>query len=380
MIIFEPQCIGFVHAKVNAAYILLYSKAFPNNEIIFYGEAQHIKLISDELISHAVSIKYIPINIPDIKQSYIDRLICEFRNVSNIFKVAKQKRLNVFFLSITSATLLAVKLFSLGLNRNVFIVIHGVLEKIIKRPSRILDRVFWFRYYLTSFNFRHIKYILISKFIEENTLQLFPKLRDYSCSLDLPYDLSKPVINHLPKSSKIIFASAGVAAIAKGSHHFFELAQDILHKESKSNLEFCYIGQFVDEGMMPFVNNYVTLPSMDSPLNQTDYQKYFMRADFLVFFYPKDSYKLIFSGVFMDAVKYEKPIIAIKNDFFSYYFEKYGDLGWLCEDYQEVLSLVLKLSEQVDSEKLVEVSNNFKKIKFDLSVDNQADILKELLV
>lgn len=378
-VIFEPQCIGFVHAKVNAAYILLFSKAFPNEEIVFLGDAAHIDLIREELSVHALDVQYIPIQIPNVEQSYLARFLCEFRNALNVFHIAKRRQSNILLLSITSQTLLAVKLLGLAVRKKIFIVVHGILERIIQPPMGILHRIFWFKYYLTILNMRNLKYIMIGEFIESNALALLPNLKGYTRPLDLPYDFSNPADGELKKSLNIVFASAGVAAIAKGSHRFFELADDIVKKKKISNVEFVYIGQFVDRSMRSLENDSVLLPSRDEPLEQSTYQSYFLKSDFLVFFYPKDSYKLIFSGVFMDAVKFEKPIIAIKNEFFSYYFKKYGTLGWLCEDYQEVRDLVVRLTTSISQSELDAISKNFQKIKSELSIDKQASIFRELL-
>lgn len=380
MVFIEPQCIGFAHAEINAAYILLYSKAFPDDKIIFFGEVEHIKRVEEELSVYAINISYIPIEVPMNSQSYLQRLFIEFINIRSVFLKAKQSQSNVFLLSITSATLLAAKIFGYGLKQNIYIVVHGILETILKKPDGFLRRVFWFKRYFVSKNLSNIKYILNGRFIEINVLALFPSLRSYIYSLELPYFFDNP-INEVDGEPvvKTVFASAGVASISKGSHYFFNLAQDVLKKNKIQNVEFCYVGHFVDPGMNQFNNDCVVLPSKDLPLEKVAYQKHVMNADFLVFFYSEDSYKFGASGVFFDAVKFEKPIIAIKNDFFSYYFNEYGDLGWLCEDYEEILNLVIKLSKHVDADEYAKFSRNYKQIKCDLSMDNQARNLQKIL-
>lgn len=379
MIIFEPQCVGFAHAKVNAAYILLYSKAFPTDRITLFGEARHIGLIQDQLACHDLNIRYESVNIPNANHSYLFRIFLEFLNVSSVLALSRQRKSNIIFLSITSATLFAIKILGLGPKKNIFVIIHGILERTIEKPSGIFGRVVWFKYYLIYFNLRAVRYILLGRFIENNLLTLFPKLGGYTCSLELPYDFTMPLGEDLRKSRNIVFASAGVATIDKGSHNFFKLASDVFRDESISNVEFWYIGHFGDKRMNHYINECVILPSKDAPLQESAYQAYFMNADYLVFFYPQDSYRLTFSAVFLDAVKYEKPIIAIRNAFFTYYFKRYGDLGWLCSDYQEVLTTVIELSGRFDVEKLETISKNYAKIKSELSVSNQARVLKALI-
>ena len=45
----------------------------------------------------------------------------------------------------------------------------------------------------------------------------------------------------------------------------------------------------------------------------------------------------------MDAIDRRRPVIAIKNDYFSYLFNKYGEFGYLVEDIQEMFELIVKI-------------------------------------
>lgn len=380
MIFFEPQCIGFAHAEINAAYILLYRKAFPSDKIEFYGEVEHLKKVEEVLSFYAMDISYVPIEIPRGGQSYLKRFITEFQNVRIILRSARENKSNALLLSVTSATLLAVKIFGYGLKQKIFIVVHGILETIVKKPDGLLARLFWFKRYFVSKNLSNVQYILNGSFIETNVLALFPTLRSHVRSLELPYFFENTIHGISGNDVlKPVFASAGVAALSKGSNYFFNLAKDVIKNHGIKNITFSYIGHFVDPGMEQFNNGYVMLPSKDHPLEKEEFQKLMMNADFFVFFYPKDSYKFGVSGVFFDAVKFEKPIIAIRNDFFSYYFDKYGDLGWLCNDYAEVLDLVIKLSKHVEANECARFATNYKKIKSDLSMNKQVINLQNIL-
>ena len=49
------------------------------------------------------------------------------------------------------------------------------------------------------------------------------------------------------------------------------------------------------------------------------------------------------TGIFLDAVKYLKPIIALKTDDLTHYFEKFGELGFLCESVEEMKQVILDI-------------------------------------
>lgn len=381
MIVFEPQCIGFAHVEINAAYILLIRKAFPDEQIFFFGEKTHIELVRGELAnSSAADVKYISISIPRSTQSYVRRLNTELINIRRIFLAAKLRKTNILLLSITSATLLGSKIFGFGLGLNIYIVVHGILETIIKKPRGLLASFLWFRPYFSRGNLSNLKYILNSKFVEMNVLALLPSLKAYIRSIELPYIFDDYAVeDNVNPVGTVVFSSAGVAAVSKGSHLFFRLAQDIFNRNKLHNVKFMYIGHFVDEKMEAYINDCVYVPSKDAPLIKSDYQENIMKSNFLVFFYPKDLYSFGVSGVFYDAIRFEKPIIAIKSNFFSYYFDTYGDLGWLCEDYDEVVKLVEELSRSRNIDKLSQVSINYKKLKKELSIDSQITKVREVI-
>lgn len=375
MVIFEPQCAGYVHAEVNAAYILTCARAFPEEKIRFFGEAEHLRIVEEELGKYGLNIRYIPIEIPDRKQSPLKRLRVEFGNIRKVFSQAEGS--DVLLMSVTSATLLAAKLFGYVFPGKIHIVLHGILETIFKKPESLSGRLFWFKPYLLHLNRPKIRYLLNGESIERNLVSSFPSLEKFVSSLELPYFFEgnpvKETTGPLP-----VFASVGVGAVQKGSHLFFRLAQDVAGRTGK-NAEFRYIGHFVDREMDGYINEFVDLPSKDSPLDRQSYEKYMTNADFVVLFYPGDSYKFGASGAFFDAIKFRKPVIAIRNDFLSHYFDKYGELGWLCESYEEVLKIVRGICENFDREDYERRAENLGKVREDLSMEKQAARLRRIM-
>lgn len=370
MIFFEPQCSGFEHVEVNAAMLLTYVNGFPKEKIFFLGEKEHIKLVSENLSDYSLNIEYQSIDLPNIHSSYLSRFCTEFKNVKNVLSFF-QKEQKILLLSITSPTLLSIKLLNIFFSKNIYIVIHGILETIVEKPKNILKRFFWFKYYLINFNTTKIKYILLGESIKNNLLINYPYLENYLASIDLPYFYNRVdnVRNNI--SDKVRFVCPGVASTKKGSHLFFNLARDV--SQYNTSYDFTYVGKFVDDNMLKYVNDYVNIPSKNEALNRERFEKYLNDSDFIVLFYPKDLYRLTASGILFDAIKFEKPIIALKNDFFEYYFNKYGEIGWLCNDYNEVLNLLKSGIEKRD------FSKQFKYLQEELSIEKQSNIFKDII-
>ncbi len=87
----------------------------------------------------------------------------------------------------------------------------------------------------------------------------------------------------------------------------------------------------------------VHLPSSARELPREEYDRRVRELDFLLFFYPKESYRVTASGAIMDAIALRKPVIAIRNDYFDYMFEKFGVPGMLVDSVEQMSETVEKI-------------------------------------
>ncbi len=380
IIFYEPQCSGLSHVDVNSSYIQLCGKVFPGHNMIFFGENEHIALIKKSLKDKSLNVLFIPVSIISGKTSRIAKIYNILNIVRSVIVYSTNINDHIIILSINSQTLIAIKLYSVIYKKNIHIIIHGILETIIKKPNRILGNILWFKNCLGILNNKYIKYIVLEHYIIKNLLSIIPNMEKYTHVNNLPFDLAKSSIGVYRENntSKILFISAGYATIDKGSHLFFKLAKECFEDRFSNNIEFSYIGKTTSIQNTLIGRDCVTVYGGNSAVDMGIYHKMFLKADYIIFFYPIDSYKLTFSGVFHDAVKYEIPIIALRNELFSFYFNKYGRLGWLCDNYDELFDLVKNLSVSIDISILNEIALNFKKFKLDYSDDKQILAFKKL--
>lgn len=80
-------------------------------------------------------------------------------------------------------------------------------------------------------------------------------------------------------------------------------------------------------------------------LNKVNVERYIFddiidKFDFLLLLYSKDSYVLTASGVVIDAINRRKPIIALKNRYVEYLFNKYVPFGFLVDNVEEIIDVV----------------------------------------
>jgi hypothetical protein len=106
---------------------------------------------------------------------------------------------------------------------------------------------------------------------------------------------------------------------------------------------FTLIGHITDKQLKDVPLTSVNIPSPDVPLDEEAYEKYGRCMDYALFFHVPNAYELRASGAILDAFSFLKPIIALKSPLSEYYFQKMGDIGYLCENYNAVRDTVLDI-------------------------------------
>jgi hypothetical protein len=177
--------------------------------------------------------------------------------------------------------------------------------------------------------------------IKENLLKIIPEINNRLISIDHPYSYSYPG-NYSILDRPIIFGSIGIASKVKNTHLIFQLAYNFRKFVKNGVVKFKILGKSISD-ILPFQNNYVDHNVSKVMIPNEEYYQNIKFVHYFVFFYGNDLYSLSPSGVFFDALEYEKPIIGIKNDMLTHYFKRFGEIGYLCENLEEMSSLINKI-------------------------------------
>jgi hypothetical protein len=346
IIICEPQCVGFEHVEVNAALIAAMSYAIPHEEILFLAEREHLGRVSGTLEDHRVNIQPCEIGVPPRFLSDFRRFPRELLLCKNVFDIARNNAANkVLFTSITSPTLLSIKVLLRFFNEIECVAIpHQILNSITRRPSLVpTETPFWLRFWLSVGNMKRLRYLVLSPYIEERLSVLLPKIGEYVRSVDLPYFFDPEKDTRGLNSDPIRFGAFGVAIRSKGADIFFAMAKEILRSHVRCVPEFELVGHVADKTIGELQEDFVIVESSDLPLSREDYKTRAKSVDYVLFLNRPDAYELVASGSLMDAFSYLRPIIALKQPLFEYYFKTMGDIGYLCESYGEVKERILSI-------------------------------------
>jgi len=358
LIFCEFQCIGFEHTPVNHAMVISFALTYPNESFLVVGEIEHIKIIEENIIKqniHNVNFSYI--KLPKRESSVMQRLIPDFMLIKHLLTVMTEYNTNkAIFLSINTSLLLWLKVLIFSFSFNMMVIPHSILESLLTRMSK--KPWYWivnFKNVFLYFNFSRVKYILLSPSISNELEKINSKILKYCHVMHHPYIFNQKNIC-FTELQKIIFGYLGVGHKNKGFDTFVLLGNDIKLKKFTNTSKFVCIGKVIDKTIDLSTSNVEVL--FDDFISRDIFDRECKKITYAVFPYRQDAYRLYPSGAFFDALMHAKPILCIKNSFFEYYFTLLGDIGYLCDDYNEMKSVAESI--------LV----NFPQERYELQVEN----------
>lgn len=243
------------------------------------------------------------------------------------------------------------------LRKKVYFVLHGELEYVLQKP-RFYKPLFFYKF-LVRFFLKHInsnvKLIVLGNSIKSNLLTLFDNLNyDSVISIHHPYIFDFDIYSPQSSCTPLLkIGTIGSIAWEKGLNDLLLLTNKLEMEIIQSKVSISIIGRnSLKPDQFPLLH---FIPS--NPRNFLSYDLYNSHVkslDCILFFYNLNTYKLTASGAIFDAINHCKPIIALRNDYFSEIFKICGEIGFLCESVDEMYLKILHLH------KSPEIVDNFK--------------------
>ena len=331
VVIFEPQCKNLEHLIFNSCMMKILFSIYKNANIVFYGDKDHAELIAE---TNKIELNKIYLNIPEgygrlfILKKIIFDFVCTL-------KLAKERPDILVYLSVTPFTILFSKIFLKKVT--IFYILHGILE-ILRLRQQPMNYYYWL-WPALRIKRNNAAHIVLGESIKTEAERILPDVQFEV--IDHPYYslVNNHLLNKIP--SVINIGAVGFGHIEKGSHLIFDLGKMI----GKSDvIQLHYIGQFLDKRILMPDNTEVRIHGGDKPLPPDEFAKWIEQMHYCLFFYPNYSYRLTASGAIFDALIHLKPVIAIRNLYFEYVFNKMGNIGYLCEDIEEMSLIINTLS------------------------------------
>lgn len=258
--------------------------------------------------------------------------------------------------------------------RPLWIVCHGEMELLINNGGGMLARLR--RKLIQNYFFKkkmsdYIHFIVLGESIFQNLSNILNKEQIlHFNSIDHPYYLYSG--NHCVKTSSTRVKHLGVVGSlspAKGLHEFMAFVESV--EKEKLDCKISIIGRISTHKYDDFMAKH-NIDITWVYLERDEMEKRIKELDCVLYFYPKDSYKLIASGAVFDAIKYNIPVLAFKNDYFEYIFKKLNYPAFLVDS-------VLNMIEVLKANRLINVDEkNIRKDIFSpLTIANAIDFFRE---
>jgi hypothetical protein len=391
--IYEPTCRQHSHEVCNAGFLDLFSKAFPNERIIFYSHSTHILCIKHELSlnnklrKYNISFKKISFSNEENFWSFLEKYFFFLKEKK---KWKKKKNNKIIFLSYNKSLLKILKLlFREGSRARVslLLVTHGILEEINKNrsfmnprenfknpelffiklinkiasPTILLNLVYrktkeiFLRFIsipyllilpnlkvlLTSFNPPFCRYILHSEHIQKELIN-YKELKSLNTSV-IPMPVIMKNMNFAQIKKKVIFGIIGYGLPSA----LLKLLNLLDRKSILADYEIRLIGMQPSATLFEKYSKVIVSRSSvnHNILTRSEMEQDIKDVNMQIILYPNNSYELSQSLSIFEALRYNKPIIHINNPCINFYNDSKSPIGLKCQTLEDMAKTIKKLVE-----------------------------------
>lgn len=358
----DSNSIGNFHEVFNAAFFKILEGRF--ERVVYLSSESSCENLKKTLASNNINynsgtVEFKKIKVLEGKKSHHIFLRKIYASFLLFFLLLKYRNKNIVLANLNEFGTLYFNLLSNLFKIKLTIVAHGELEYLIQNVPKNKP-IFVYKKLLQRF-FKNkisdnIKIIALGKSIREKLIELYPKNRQSFVSMEHPYffkDISVEEQSALPMKMGIV----GAVGENKGMLKFIKLSESLKDLIMGEELELYVIGRHgYNTEDFPLIN---FTAKADTIIPTNEYNEAIKELNAILFFYDQNQYQLTASGAVFDAVNHEKPIIAIKNNYFNHICS-YGEIGYLCEDTDEMENIIRKV---VKREIGLETVKDFKELK-----------------
>lgn len=392
LVFVDQTSMGDHHMVFNGAISEILCEAYPEGKLYCYGTESNQSSLRNFMNKSVVeNTTFIPIQYPDTPKRLFLKLFVyplkelrRYRNFKHILGTLNKE--DVLLLSITTfSSFYFFRRLVRHSDAKLMAVLHGDMDYVYKANSFGEKLNGWVHKRILG-----IKSQQNFKFITLNKVTKPILVKDGWIASDDILDIYNPIMSEFEntefKNTSNVLRLGHIGSMEvrrKGSQFLYSIANRMRAEE---NLNFVTLG-LITPSVYPFKNEYVeeivgnTADGKPAYLTRAKYVEELKRLDYALFFYPSDEYVMRASGAVLDILDFLIPVIALDHPYLNYFQQKYGDIGYLCKDLNEMESVILKIkANPKDSEarRKIQVANLLK-IKENSSVKAVAAELKELM-
>lgn len=359
---------GVNHVTSNAGCINILQHLHPGHtHIKVWGEKKHTQALSGKVHSvpgNEVEYREISVVEPHLRPSFklllwISKIRSDIRLFRKILRSARDESPDlILFCSITAISLLIyLPFFKKHTNRKFLITLHGEIEYLFRSDltyKEKLQKKLFARAFARMPD--HVMYLVLSRNIYDKleASGVIPAGRLVYIEHPLEAYTGERI-----QQRPLLLGHIGGATIKKNAQLIYELAASFRPEIEAGAVKFSILGTVYD--MKKFRNPLVTtISDKGEMISQMHYESAVALTDYCLVFITGNDYLYRVSGATLDALQYHIPIIALRHDFVSNLFARGGDIGFICDNMEEMTLLVRKIIDkdpEVSARYLVQVAN-----------------------
>jgi hypothetical protein len=377
----ELSFVDATHVPFNAGLLATIEEAFPKEEMGFYGTAAHMAELKQQLGGRlAGSIGWRPIEPPTSGTPYLKRFTCELRIIRSVLRSLSRKQTSRLILtSAYPSTVLALKVarWNAFSEIPVQVILHGMSGVVGRRYRRPIRRFQDTRTALTLLGNRGIQYLVLEESIRSTVLINIPALKQHIGVLEHPICPHEGVSQIRELSWPIRFGFLGLAVRSKGFPLFLEIAQAVRPRYA-GRAEFHAIGRLDEDSRSAQGLDVLEKKPACAQLPRADFLKAVSKLHFILLPHDPAFYSITASGVLLDAIAFQKPIIARKMPIFETLFDKHGDIGYLFNDAAELQTVIEEIVQETDRSRYYQQVLNLRNLRESRAPEALATIYRDL--
>ena len=335
---------------INRSLLEMLCNAFPG-KVVCYASASSMHSLTTGLGDKIAESRKIYVPRGSKRIYLLLRYLCSaFQNVRLLLS---SKHNDILFFNFNNVfSLKAIDIINRRLKRRIVVCCHGELEYLVnsEKHSRAYKRLM---IRLTNSYFGKpdrepapgLSFIVLGDVLLQNLRTLIsPRLFERLSSIDHPL-IGRPA-NSDEATGKhdgtIRLGTVGIMNEYKGSNNLLMLAKKLNDNRDIS----LHIVGHIQCDPEPFQKAGISVPSNPKePLPEDEFRRRVNDLDYILLLYPTDTYRLIASGAILDCIRFRKPVIALRTDYFEYLFNKFGPFGILVNDIDEMAKEIKRIGK-----------------------------------
>jgi hypothetical protein len=231
-------------------------------------------------------------------------------------------------------------------------ILHGILASVEHPlPRRPWNWATHLRQALRLPHPRQLTYLALSGSIRAAVAEVMPRAAPHFQTIDPPYFMPG-VADAWKPGGAIRFGHFGVARnYEKNFGLFTRLAEEVQRDCDRPIAEFLAVGFHESSGGDATTPSAWVKGLSRAPLSAEEYTRRAQSVTYAVGLADPSHYRLVASASFLDALCYLKPGIYLRNPYIEYYFDRMGDVGYLCDSYDQFRDVVLSVLREFPEER-----------------------------